>query len=190
MLEVGNGQLTAAEQRSHFTMWCLIKSPLLLGNDLRSVSQEVIDIISNQEVIALNQDPLGVQGYKRWSKSVRLSPEDTARRYTRNKGDIVHINLDDSIDDEDKETIEVWAGDLSGGDIAVVLLNRSSQTQQITATFRDIGYTSFSSATARDLWAHQDLGIQKDGISASVDSHDVVALRLTPVFEEDPVMLY
>jgi alpha-galactosidase len=68
MLEVGNGKLTLAEQRSHFTMWCLMKSPLLLGNDLRTMDDSVLDIITNTEVIALNQDVLGVQGYKRRSE--------------------------------------------------------------------------------------------------------------------------
>jgi alpha-galactosidase len=64
ILEVGNGILTTAESRSHFTMWCLIKAPLLLGNDLRNVSDETMEIISNTEIIALNQDPLGIQGHK------------------------------------------------------------------------------------------------------------------------------
>eukprot|EP00934_Nitzschia_sp_Nitz4_P002986 Nitzschia sp. Nitz4//scaffold3_size479765//99287//100327//NITZ4_000040-RA/size479765-processed-gene-0.253-mRNA-1//1//CDS//3329550578//2976//frame0 len=62
MLEVGNGDLTPAEQRAHFTLWCLIKSPLLLGNDLRNISSGVLEIISNSEVIAWNQDKLGKQG--------------------------------------------------------------------------------------------------------------------------------
>ncbi|KAG7363639.1 alpha-galactosidase [Nitzschia inconspicua] len=185
MLEVGNGDLTLAEQRAHFTMWCLIKSPLLLGNDLRSVSPEVIEIISNKEVIALNQDPLGVQGYKRWSKHVKQSNNnnnnDNEKSYIRNND---RHEEESDLEDDNDEVIEVWAGDLSGGDIAVVLLNRSSQSQIITATFVDIGFTTFSSVKARDLWAHQDLGIQKDAISATVGSHDVVALRLTPVSEE------
>eukprot|EP00934_Nitzschia_sp_Nitz4_P007167 Nitzschia sp. Nitz4//scaffold189_size62959//44644//45903//NITZ4_006315-RA/size62959-processed-gene-0.25-mRNA-1//1//CDS//3329539917//7157//frame0 len=62
MLEVGNGDLTQGQQRAHFSLWCLIKAPLLLGNDLRNISSSVLDIISNTEVIAWNQDPLGVQG--------------------------------------------------------------------------------------------------------------------------------
>ena len=69
MLEVGNGDLTLAEQRSHFTLWALIKSPLLLGNDLQSVTDQTLEIITNTEIIALNQDPMGVQGYKRISLS-------------------------------------------------------------------------------------------------------------------------
>jgi alpha-galactosidase len=69
ILEVGNGVLTAAESRSHFTLWALIKAPLLLGNDLRNMTEEIFDIISNKEIIALNQDSLGIQGSKRTSKN-------------------------------------------------------------------------------------------------------------------------
>jgi alpha-galactosidase len=64
MLEVGNGDLTASENIAHFSLWALIKAPLVLGNDLRSVSQSVLNVITNKEVIAISQDPLGVQGVK------------------------------------------------------------------------------------------------------------------------------
>ena len=62
MLEVGNG-LTHNESVSHFSLWCLVKSPLILGNDLRNMSDDTLTILTNDEVIALNQDPLGVQGH-------------------------------------------------------------------------------------------------------------------------------
>src|SRR5574344_3165334 len=61
MLEVGNG-MTVNEDRPHFTMWCMMASPLILGNDIRSMSQATKDIVLNKEVIALDQDTLGVQG--------------------------------------------------------------------------------------------------------------------------------
>ncbi len=63
MLEVGNGQ-TVNEDRAHFTMWCMLSAPLILGNDLRNMSQETKAIILNKEVIAIDQDKLGVQGLK------------------------------------------------------------------------------------------------------------------------------
>jgi len=62
MLEVGNGGMTTTEYRSHFSLWCLLASPLMAGNDLRSMSPEVKEILTNREVIAVDQDPLGVQG--------------------------------------------------------------------------------------------------------------------------------
>lgn len=63
MLEVGNG-MTVAEDRAHFTMWCMMAAPLLLGNDLNNMSDETFEIITNRDVIAIDQDPLGIQGFR------------------------------------------------------------------------------------------------------------------------------
>jgi len=63
MLEVGNGQ-SVNEDRAHFSMWCMLAAPLILGNDIRSMSQDTKDILMNREVVAINQDSLGVQGLK------------------------------------------------------------------------------------------------------------------------------
>jgi alpha-galactosidase len=62
MLEVGNGGMTDTEYRSHFSLWCLLASPLMSGNDLREMTPETIAILTNKEVIAINQDTLGTQG--------------------------------------------------------------------------------------------------------------------------------
>lgn len=67
MLECGNG-LSVNEDRAHFTMWCMMASPLILGNDIRNMSEETKAIITNRELIAINQDTLGVQGLKLLSK--------------------------------------------------------------------------------------------------------------------------
>lgn len=56
MLQVGRG-MTYEEDKTHFSMWCMLNSPLLAGNDLRSMSKETIEILTNKELIALNQDP-------------------------------------------------------------------------------------------------------------------------------------
>ena len=61
MLEVGNG-MTENEDRAHFTMWCMMASPLILGNDLRAMSEATRNIIMNKEMIAIDQDTLCVQG--------------------------------------------------------------------------------------------------------------------------------
>ena len=61
MLEVGNG-MTENEDRAHFTMWCMMASPLILGNDLRNMSEATRRIILNRDMIAIDQDRLGVQG--------------------------------------------------------------------------------------------------------------------------------
>lgn len=60
MLQVGRG-MSYEEDKTHFTMWCIMNSPLLLGNDLRHVSKETLSIITNKKIIALNQDAFGYQ---------------------------------------------------------------------------------------------------------------------------------
>jgi alpha-galactosidase len=62
MLEVGNGGMTDAEYRSHFTMWAIMAAPLMAGNDLRTMDRGTIDILTAPEVVAVDQDPLGRQG--------------------------------------------------------------------------------------------------------------------------------
>ncbi|KAK3197908.1 hypothetical protein Dsin_021323 [Dipteronia sinensis] len=64
MLEVGNGGMTTDEYRSHFSIWALAKAPLLIGCDLRSMDNQTHEILTNKEVIAVNQDKHGVQGKK------------------------------------------------------------------------------------------------------------------------------
>ncbi|KAJ0094648.1 hypothetical protein Patl1_14941 [Pistacia atlantica] len=64
MLEVGNGGMTKDQYIIHFSLWAMVKSPLLLGCDLTNLTQETLEIIGNKEVIAINQDPLGVQAKK------------------------------------------------------------------------------------------------------------------------------
>lgn len=64
MLEVGNGGMTKDEYIIHFSLWAISKAPLLLGCDVRNLTKETMDIIGNKEVIAINQDPLGVQAKK------------------------------------------------------------------------------------------------------------------------------
>ncbi|CAH1445440.1 unnamed protein product [Lactuca virosa] len=64
MLEVGNGGMSYLEYRSHFSIWALMKAPLLVGCDVRNMTAETFEILSNKEVIAVNQDPLGIQGRK------------------------------------------------------------------------------------------------------------------------------
>jgi len=67
MLEVGNGDLTLAEDRSHFSWWAMLAAPLIAGNDLSNMQPEVAKILTNREVIAVDQDPLGKQGTRAYS---------------------------------------------------------------------------------------------------------------------------
>jgi len=93
MLEVGRG-LTAEEDKSHFSMWCIMSSPLILGNDMRSISQTTKNILTNTEVIAVNQDTTGLQakivtdnakGLQVWAKPLngKLSKERAVILFNR-----------------------------------------------------------------------------------------------------------
>lgn len=62
MLEVGNGGMTDVEYQSHFSLWSIMAAPLLVGTDLRKIKPDALQILLNKEVIAVDQDPLGVQG--------------------------------------------------------------------------------------------------------------------------------
>ncbi len=68
MLEVGNGGMTTAEYKAHFSFWALLAAPLMAGNDVRSMTTETREILTNKEVIAVDQDALGEQGRRVWKK--------------------------------------------------------------------------------------------------------------------------
>jgi alpha-galactosidase len=63
MLEVGNGGMTDDEYRAHFALWAIMAAPLMAGNDIRTMAPATRDILTNSEVIAVDQDSLGVQGW-------------------------------------------------------------------------------------------------------------------------------
>jgi len=155
-LQVGNtisGQtLTYDEQIAQMSLWCIIKAPLLLGNDVRNMTKQTISILTNPEAIAVNQDWLGVQGH-----------------------------LVASTPGVGGASLDVYAGPLAGGDVAVVLLNRDATAQQITAQWVDIGLAITDSASVRDIWKQQTIGILRGNVSNIVNSHGAAFFRLTPV---------
>jgi len=68
MLEVGNGGMDRDEYRTHMALWAILAAPLLAGNDLRNMSQETKDMLTNADVLAVDQDPKGVQGHRIWQE--------------------------------------------------------------------------------------------------------------------------
>jgi len=64
MLEVGNGGMTEDEYRTHFSLWSLLAAPLIAGNDLSKMTPYTLEMLTNREVIAVDQDPSGKQGYR------------------------------------------------------------------------------------------------------------------------------
>jgi alpha-galactosidase len=138
--------MTDTEYRSHFSLWAILAAPLIAGNDLRSMRSEIHDILTNKEVIAVDQDALGREG----------------ERVAKN-GDL-----------------EVWAKQLKDGSRAVILLNRGTSAQEISANWEDLGYPGGVSATVRDLWGHKDLGKFTGKFSGHVASHGVVMVTVKP----------
>jgi alpha-galactosidase len=116
MLEVGNGGMSELEYRSHFTMWAISAAPLIAGNDLRSMNQATRDILTAPEVIAVDQDPLGVQGTL--------------------VGDILGIN-------KPEIWSKKLSG---AHTIAVALFNRSDAAVDMTVTWSELGLPSGAAA--------------------------------------------
>jgi len=278
MLEVGNGGMTNTEYTSHFSLWALSKAPLLIGCDITKMTTETLDILTNSEVIAVSQDPLGKQGHKvasqysggtayaavlncdsnKASQQWRLGSDKSIRQvstgycldiYNCGTADgtpievfSCHLNDTNSCSQSTNQLwnynsdttitsvmngkcldvydftgpgvetwtcnggpnqkwtfqsdgtlksgenlcldvqgdLEVWAGPLSGGAVAVVLFNRSPSANNITANWSDIGIPASTSADVRDLWAKKDLGSFKGSFSSQVASHGVVMIKITP----------
>eukprot|EP01111_Echinosteliopsis_oligospora_P011322 TRINITY_DN3711_c0_g1_i1.p1 TRINITY_DN3711_c0_g1~~TRINITY_DN3711_c0_g1_i1.p1 ORF type:complete len:408 (-),score=106.69 TRINITY_DN3711_c0_g1_i1:33-1235(-) len=78
MLEVGNGNLTYEESKTHFSLWAVMAAPLIAGNDLRNMTSDTLSILTNKEVIAVDQDPLGIQGHR-----IYQSEDKAAEIWTR-----------------------------------------------------------------------------------------------------------
>lgn len=157
MLEVDNGDMSEEEQRAHFTLWCLIKAPLILGMDLRSISDQALELITNEEVIGWNQDRLGVQGHK-----------------------VSQTELLES--NGEKNVVEVWASPLDKGHYAIVLFNRGTTPQNITADWTDIELPTATAMKARDVWQRKDIGTFARNFTSLVEPHSVVAVELIPQF--------
>lgn len=64
MLEIGNGHLNLNEQKTQMSLWCILAAPLIAGNDLTKMSPQTLDILTNPEVIAVDQDPAGIEGHR------------------------------------------------------------------------------------------------------------------------------
>ena len=71
MLEVGNGGMSETEYRSHFSLWAMMAAPLIAGNDIAEMDDATRAILLNKEVIAVDQDPLGIQGRRVWKDGDR-----------------------------------------------------------------------------------------------------------------------
>ena len=95
MLEVGNGGMTSNEYHTHMSLWAISKAPLIIGCDVRNISKETIEILTNPEVIAVNQDSLGYQ-----AKKIRIDVDNNTEIWAGPLSDgskvVLAFNRDDS----------------------------------------------------------------------------------------------
>eukprot|EP00698_Gefionella_okellyi_P011671 TRINITY_DN3093_c0_g1_i3.p1 TRINITY_DN3093_c0_g1~~TRINITY_DN3093_c0_g1_i3.p1 ORF type:complete len:219 (-),score=31.69 TRINITY_DN3093_c0_g1_i3:468-1124(-) len=145
MLEVGNGGMSDVEYKTHFGLWAIMKSPLIVGCDISNMTQATKDILTAPEVIAVNQDDLGVQA-----------------------------RVVDGFYD-----YQIYEGPLADGSIAVLLFNRLTTQQTVTAHWRFLGLADSKSCLVRDLWARKDLGSFSTQFSATLEGHDSSLVKLT-----------
>lgn len=150
MLMVGMNGLTETMQRTHMVMWCMMNAPLMLGLDLRrvEVGDAIYQIIANKELIALNQDPLGVQA-KRVYSSILTDGEPADLTY------LTDINR-----------VDILVKPLANGDVAVSFVNVSDQEMDagysvtVTEILKAVGdklpnaaiWADAKSFTVTDLW--------------------------------------
>jgi alpha-galactosidase len=155
MLEVGNG-LSTSEGRAHFSLWCMLAAPLIAGNDIRNMTDETRNILTNTEAIAINQDPLGIQCYKMYNRG---DFEVYAKPMSNNEVAICFLNRGEvPIDFEFK-----WQ-DFSIND-------------GISGKSYDFGKTIFK---LRDCWQKKEIGTTVLPFKSTVQPHDVILLRLKP----------
>lgn len=155
MLEVGNGKLTAEENRSHFTLWCMLAAPLILGNDVRLLQENtkkslvLLDILKNEKLIAIDQDPL-VKPAKKIGKQGK---------------------------------IEIIARPLANGDVAICFFNKSNSNKSFEYDLNNLKEEKYlnvsrtNSAEIVDLWT--DEKFHRDTIKSSIKPHGVKVYRIS-----------
>ena len=144
MLEVGNGKLSLAENRAHFSMWAMLASPLLAGNDLPNMKPEIKAILTNRDVIAIDQDSLGKQA---------------SRVYADGE-------------------VEVWTRPLSGGAMAVAVLNAGSDRYSTHPFHLNLDALGLhGSQQSKDLWTGKEVTLTNN-MPIELPSHDILLVRI------------
>jgi alpha-galactosidase len=154
MMEVGN-EMNDTEDKSHFAMWCMLSSPLFTGNDYRKMSKETLAILTNKELIAINQDKLGIQGFKH-------SAEDGLEVWVKPLSDgnwaVTFLNRSD--------------------------VSKKINFDWKKNTFKDLdfGYEADFNKTTfklKNLWTNKEAGNTKKNFTAELASHDCTTLKLS-----------
>ncbi len=154
MLEVGNG-MSLNESRAHFSLWCMLAAPLIAGNDLRSMNAETLTVLSNKEVIAIDQDSLGVQGFRHTAKD---SVETWLKPLKNGEWAVCLLNR--------SNTPRVVALDWKTFSVTDSLSNRTLNT------------TAKEVYKLRDLWLKKNVGDTRKPLKATLPGRDVLCLKL------------
>jgi alpha-galactosidase len=155
MLEVGNG-MTVNEDRAHFSLWCMMAAPLIAGNDLRAMSKETTEILTNREVLVVDQDSLGVQGYR---YSIKDSIEVWVKPLMHGDWAVCFLNRSAITQKIDFD----WPKNIIADDLSKRTLNTAETVYKV-----------------RDLWQKKVVGDTKKNVSAELAAHNVLVLRLIP----------
>jgi alpha-galactosidase len=162
MLEVGNG-MSYAEDKSHFSLWCMLAAPLAAGNDLRKMSPQTRQILTNKEMIDIDQDERGIAAFKMllpdslemWVKP--LKNNELALCFFNRTGGAKKLNLNWK---------DLYISDsLSGLDVHF--------DKQIF--------------TLQDVWLKTGSGLSDKKLQREIASHDVLVFRLRPVSKNQSI---
>ncbi|HYK43771.1 MAG TPA: glycoside hydrolase family 27 protein, partial [Parafilimonas sp.] len=153
MLEVGNG-MKPSEDRAHFSMWCMLAAPLMAGNDITKMSQASRDILTNKDAVTIDQDPLGVEGF-RYTAANGL--EVWAKPLSNNNWAICFLNRSSSPQK----------------------INFDWQKENIYDSVSKQQFNASASYKIFDVWSKKNLGNTSSPLSAEVPSHDVLMVKLS-----------
>lgn len=186
--------LTQNEQLTHIGLWAMLAAPLLLGCDMNSMDEFTINLMTNDEMLAIDQDPLGKQAWRIAALDVNNQPvsatpppqpagaEPTTRGRGRGRGG----------NPQNAAAKQIWVRPLWDGTAAVGLFNLDTTPQRISLSISDLNQqlkTSFSGAVkVRDVWQQKDLAAATDVISAEVPRHGMAFLKVgTPRPEAESI---
>lgn len=161
MLEVGNGNLTIEENKAHFTLWCMLSAPLILGNDIREFidadgnvdyNNKILQIVTNRELIAVDQDKKGIQ----------------CRRMKTNA------------------ITDILVKPLDKGEVAICFFNKSNSEKDMSVSLKEVAnlsYVELSDVGAyqyTDLWS-KEIDVTSGAINARVAPHGVRVYRVKSI---------
>ena len=154
MLEVGNG-MTYSEDKAHFSLWCMLAAPLMAGNDLRKMSDQTKAILTNKEIIAIDQDALGMEAFRYYAFD---GMEIWVKPLVNNELAVCFLNRSTHPQNVSYE----WKGHAITDTIAKINVDFNANSYRL-----------------KDVWAKKDLGTTDKTLKQTVGPHDLLVLKLS-----------